>query len=117
MVGSAADGAEAVQLARAHIPDVAILEMKMRGMDGIQALRAIREASPNTRTIVFTGDISRKALREAIRAGAHAVLLKRSAAELSAAVRRVLAGERFVNECALKAAFSPEIGASRSSLS
>lgn len=107
VVASAADGSEAVRLAGKLLPDVVILDVRMPGMDGMRALSAIREAAPDTRVIMFTSDASKRIIREAIRAGAHALLLKRSAAQLSAAVRRVLAGERFVDACALEEAFGP----------
>jgi DNA-binding NarL/FixJ family response regulator len=101
VVGSAADGSEAVRLAARLRPDIAILDIGMPGMDRIRA------ASPGTRVILFTAEATRKIIRDAFSAGAHALVLKRSAAELPATVQRVMAGEYVLGSSALAAAFGP----------
>jgi DNA-binding NarL/FixJ family response regulator len=63
VAGQAADGAEAVEVARATQPDVVLLDVAMPVMDGLEALPLIREAAPGTRVIMLTG-FSSPELRE-----------------------------------------------------
>lgn len=55
VLGEAADGEEAVELAVALRPDVLLLDLNMPGQDGLQAIRAVRERAPRTRIVVLTG--------------------------------------------------------------
>jgi CheY-like chemotaxis protein len=54
VVGEAADGAEAVRLAKELRPDAVVLDLRMPGMDGVQALPLIREASPGTVVVALS---------------------------------------------------------------
>jgi DNA-binding NarL/FixJ family response regulator len=76
VVGEAGSGEEAVTRARDLTPDVVFMDVRMPGMDGIEATRRIREASPETRVILITIDESRGAISEAIQAGVSGYLLK-----------------------------------------
>jgi DNA-binding NarL/FixJ family response regulator len=76
VVGEAGTGEEAVERARELAPDVVFMDVRMPGMDGIEATRRIREASPETKIILITIDESRGAISEAIRAGVSGYLLK-----------------------------------------
>ncbi|HEY7478658.1 MAG TPA: response regulator transcription factor [Actinomycetota bacterium] len=76
VVGEASSGEEAVEQARELVPDVVFMDVRMPGMDGIEATRRIREASPDTRVILITIDESRGAVSEAIQAGVSGYLLK-----------------------------------------
>ena len=76
VVGEAASGEEAVERARELTPDVVFMDVRMPGMDGIEATRRIREASPETKIILITIDESRGAISEAIQAGVSGYLLK-----------------------------------------
>jgi DNA-binding NarL/FixJ family response regulator len=76
VVGEAASGEEAVDRARELTPDVVFMDVRMPGMDGIEATRRIREASPETKIILITIDESRGAISEAIQAGVSGYLLK-----------------------------------------
>jgi DNA-binding NarL/FixJ family response regulator len=76
VVGEASSGEEAVDQARDLSPDVVFMDVRMPGMDGIEATRRIREASPETRVILITIDESRGAISEAIQAGVSGYLLK-----------------------------------------
>ncbi len=95
--GEAAEGAEAVALYAKLRPDVVLMDLQMPGMDGITAIRAIREQDPMARIVVLTtyqGDV--QALR-ALRAGAHGYLLKSMLRrELVDTIRAVHAGGRRV---------------------
>lgn len=76
VVGEAANGEEAVERARELSPDVVFMDVRMPGMDGIEATRRIRDAAPLTKVILITIDESRGAISEAIQAGVSGYLLK-----------------------------------------
>ncbi|HEY5904600.1 MAG: response regulator [Actinomycetota bacterium] len=76
VVGEAATGEEAVEQARELTPDVVFMDVRMPGMDGIEATRRIRQAAPATKVILITIDESRGAISEAIQAGVSGYLLK-----------------------------------------
>jgi DNA-binding NarL/FixJ family response regulator len=96
VVGEAADGGEAVELTVAHRPDVVLMDIRMPGMDGIEATRCIvaDERTAETRILVLTTfDLDEYVFR-ALRAGASGFLLKDTQpAELLAGIRVVAAGE------------------------
>src|SRR4029077_13945744 len=78
LVAEAANGREAIQQFRTHQPDITLMDLQMPEMNGLDAMIAIRGEFPDARIIVlttYTGDV--QALR-AIKAGAHAYLLKNS---------------------------------------
>ena len=81
VVGEAASGEEAVERAAELTPDVVFMDVRMPGMDGIEATRRIREASPDTKIILITIDESRGAISEAIQAGVSGYLLKDASAD------------------------------------
>jgi len=76
VVGEAADGEEAVAAAAEHAPDVILLDLVMPRLDGIGALRRLREAAPAARVIVLTSFGEDERLFTALRAGASGYLLK-----------------------------------------
>ncbi len=76
VVGEAASGEEAVERARELSPDVVFMDVRMPGMDGIEATRRIRQAAPDTKVILITIDESRGAISDAIQAGVSGYLLK-----------------------------------------
>lgn len=94
LVGEAADGAEAISLARAHHPDVMLLDIRMPTLDGIQALSGVLAASASTRLLMLTTfDIDDYVYRS-LRAGASGFLLKDVAPEqIVAAIHTVAAGD------------------------
>jgi DNA-binding NarL/FixJ family response regulator len=94
VVGEAANGIEAVDLARRTQPDVVLLDLVMPQMDGIQATPRIIECSPHTRVIILTSFTEEDKVLPAIRAGAQGYLLKDiPPAELVQAVRQVYRGQ------------------------
>jgi NarL family two-component system response regulator LiaR len=94
VVGEAADGEEAVTRAGDMLPDVVLLDLLMPRVSGIQAIRRIRGASPNTRIIVLTSYADDSKVVPAVRAGAAAYLLKDAEPhELADAIRAVHRGE------------------------
>jgi DNA-binding NarL/FixJ family response regulator len=93
----AKNGEEAVALAQSTQPDVAILDITMRGLSGIDAARQIRAALPDCRLIMLSMHSTAAHVRSAFEAGAHGYLLKESAAdEVVNAILTVMHGERFV---------------------
>jgi DNA-binding NarL/FixJ family response regulator len=94
VIGEAADGAEAVRLTRLLRPDVVLMDVRMPGMDGIEATRNITLASPATRVIILTTfDVDEYAF-DGLRAGASGFLLKNARPdELLAGVRSVATGD------------------------
>lgn len=94
VVGEAADGAEAVALAQTLAPDVILMDLMMPGMDGVQATRAVKQASPRTQVIVLTSYHEDEHIFPAIRAGALSYVLKDiDPDDLAEAIRRARAGE------------------------
>ncbi|HUQ26964.1 MAG TPA: response regulator transcription factor [Usitatibacter sp.] len=98
IVGCVADGRSAVQSAVALSADVAILDVSMPDMNGIEAAERILAARPATRVIMLSMHDSQEHVYRALRAGALAYVLKESAGtEIIAAVRSVLVGRRFIS--------------------
>lgn len=107
VVGEAATGDEAVAVATATRPDVALLDIEMPGSDGITAAAEIRREVPECHVMILTTFARPGYLRRAMEAGASAFLVKDSPArELAAAIRRVLAGERVIDSGLAAAALS-----------
>ncbi len=93
IAGQAAGGAEAVQQAALLRPDVILLDLEMPEMDGVEALRQMRQADPNARALVFTAFDTDERILGAVRAGAKGYLLKGAPREeIFNAVRVVHAG-------------------------
>jgi two-component system NarL family response regulator len=97
VVAEAANGAEAVELARALAPDVVLMDVRMPELDGISATRTILEAIPNANVIMLTVSDEEDDLFEAMKAGAAGYLLKEiSIDEVGRSVRGVAQGQRLV---------------------
>ncbi len=98
VVAEVASGDAVVDAAREHRPDVALLDVEMPGMDGIEATAALRSAVPTTRVLIVTTFGRPGFLRRALRAGAAGFVVKDTPArQLADAVRRVHAGLRVVD--------------------
>jgi DNA-binding NarL/FixJ family response regulator len=94
VAGEAADGAEAVALAEQVQPDVVLMDLRMPGVDGIEATRRILETSPHIGVLVLTMFEDDDSVFAAMRAGARGYLLKGALkAEILRAVRVVASGE------------------------
>jgi DNA-binding NarL/FixJ family response regulator len=107
VVGEAANGREAAEKAIKLKPDVAIVDISMPEMDGVEVVRQIREAVPDTKVLVLTMHESDQMVRRALEAGACGYLLKSDLADsLAKAVKTVSEGKRFltpkVSEIVLK---------------
>ena len=94
VVGEAADGIEALELVQRTKPDVALLDLVMPRLGGLEAIRRIREVAPATRVLVLTSFADDDTVLPAVRAGAAGYLLKDvQPPELVGAIRAVHAGE------------------------
>jgi DNA-binding NarL/FixJ family response regulator len=96
VVAEAADGLEAVEKAAATRPEVAILDLSMPRLSGLEAVRRIHEVLPQTRVLILTVHEEEEYVLPLVRAGASGYLIKDSAvAELLAAVRALHAGHGY----------------------
>lgn len=98
VVGEAADGREAVALAKAHGPDVILMDITMPGLNGIDATRQVKKELPEVRVVILSMHSSEEHVVQALRAGASGYLLKESAPlELELALRSVGRGETYLS--------------------
>ena len=98
VVGEASDGGEAVTAVADVHPDVVLMDLVMPQVDGIAAMRALRERAPATRVIVLTSFLDEARLMPALRAGAAGYLLKNAKPqEVARAVRAAHAGETLLD--------------------
>jgi len=97
VVGEAADGREAVRLARDRQPDILLLDLTMPGLGGLEALGELRRLAPTCRVLVLTMHNDESYLRRALAAGAAGYVLKQADdRELLVALRAVARGEIYV---------------------
>ena len=98
VVGLAQDGAEAVELAAAHTPDLILMDLKMPGINGVEATRRIRAQHPDMKILVLTTYDDDVWVFDAIRAGASGYLLKDTPREkVLEAIRGTVSGQAFVD--------------------
>jgi len=99
LVGEASNGQEALLLCRRLQPDLALIDVRMPGMDGLSTCRAIKQECPATSVILVTMYANPEYLFEALKAGAAGYVLKDvSQRELISAVQKVLHGESILNQ-------------------
>jgi DNA-binding NarL/FixJ family response regulator len=98
VVGEARDGGEAVEKARALVPDVILMDVSMPGMTGIEATRLIKRELPHIGVIALTMYEEQQYIFDLVRAGATGYLLKDSdSAQIVAAIRAVSRGESLIH--------------------
>ena len=98
IIGEAANSADALSIAEALHPDIAILDLSMPGAGGIEVTRRLCATCPNMRTLILTVHEDQAMLREALSAGAAGYIIKRAIeAELIMAIRAIHNGDRYVH--------------------
>jgi two-component system NarL family response regulator len=97
VIAQAEDGAQAVAAFKRLRPDVCIMDLRMPVLDGVSAVRAIREVDPDARVIVLSHYDGDEDVFDAIRSGARGYLTKQSRGEvLAEAIRTVMSGLRYL---------------------
>lgn len=98
LVAAMGDAVDVVEVARESRADVVLMDIRMPGGDGVQATRRLRQELPDVKVIVLTAYEDDEYLFAALRAGAHAFLLKSSSYdELTETVREVAGGRRLLS--------------------
>jgi len=98
VVGMAYDGEEALRLAESQQPQIVLMDLKMPGMNGVQATRQLRERFPEVRILILTTYDFDEWVFEAIRAGANGYLLKDTPREqLFAAIHGTVEGKSYID--------------------
>jgi DNA-binding NarL/FixJ family response regulator len=94
--GEAANGRTAVEIAEASRPDIAILDLSMPEMNGVDATRQILKSSPHTKVLIYTMHETERVIIDALDAGASGIVLKSDAGEnMVAAIESIAKGRRF----------------------
>ena len=97
VVAESGDGREALELIAKHRPDVALLDIGMPGMNGLEVAKRVGRESPRTRVVILSMHADPSYVQQALRAGAAGYLLKGAAvAELPLALRAVMIGETYL---------------------
>jgi DNA-binding NarL/FixJ family response regulator len=110
VVAEAADGRAALKLAATHLPDVAVLDIAMPGLNGLETALRLRKRFPTTRIIILSMHANEEYVIQAFKAGATGYLLKKSAvAELEAAIRAVQTGTRYLSPALARRVPLPEL--------
>jgi len=97
VIAEAGNGVEAIDAYERHLPDVTLLDLRMPVMEGVEAVRRIRESDPQARVIVLTTYDTDEDISRALKAGAKAYVLKDISAEaLVSCIHDVLAGKTYL---------------------
>lgn len=98
VVGEASNGMEAIQMCQSQQPDLLILDLSMPGINGLDAMRIIKQTCPQTRILIMTMHEDVDYLRQGLKRGASGYLLKKAADnDLLAAVHAIYDGEIYIH--------------------
>jgi two-component system, NarL family, response regulator NreC len=98
VIGEASDGQEALRLAHEHAPDVAVLDLAMPSLNGLETARRLRETLPQTKIVLLTMHTEEPYVLEALQAGAVGYVLKTQAAgDIVQAIRDALQGAIYLS--------------------
>jgi DNA-binding NarL/FixJ family response regulator len=97
VVGEASEGLEALQLAAELSPDIVLMDIAMKGMNGLEATKRLLAVNPSLKVIILSMHVTEPYVSQALRIGASGYLAKRSAlVELRAAIDSVVRGETYL---------------------
>lgn len=96
LVGEAADGLEAIQMAEKLLPNIIVLDIGLPLLDGIEAARRIRAVSPRSKILFVSQECSPDIVQEALSLGSGYVIKTLAGTELLAAMEALQLGERFI---------------------
>ncbi len=98
VIGEASDGATAIALAERRRPNVVIMDVRMPGMDGLEATKRLIEKAPSTAVLIFTAHAERSLVTRGLEAGAKGYILKEAPHQtLLRAIEKVASGEGYVD--------------------
>lgn len=97
VIGEASDGLQAVEQADELQPDLILLDLSLRKLNGMEVGRRIRKLSPHSKIVFLSQECSPEVVQGALRLGASGYLLKSDATQLPLAVDAILKGEVFVS--------------------
>jgi DNA-binding NarL/FixJ family response regulator len=104
VVGEAGDGNAAIDLAERRRPNVVIMDVRMPGMDGLEATKALSEKLPDVAVLIFTAFSERSLLSRGLESGAKGYILKEAPHEtLVRAIEKVAGGESFIDPALMPA--------------
>jgi DNA-binding NarL/FixJ family response regulator len=107
VVGEAGDGRAAIELAERRKPNVVIMDVRMPGMDGLDATKELLEKEPNTAVLIFTAYSERSLLARGLESGAKGYILKEAPHEtLVRAIEKVAGGDSFIDPALMPAFLS-----------
>jgi DNA-binding NarL/FixJ family response regulator len=107
VVGEASDGASAIDLVERRKPDVVIMDVRMPGMDGLEATKEILKLAPETAVLIFTAFSERSLLARGLDSGAKGYILKEAPHEtLLRAIERLATGEGYIDPALMPAFLS-----------
>jgi DNA-binding NarL/FixJ family response regulator len=109
VIGEAPDGATAIALTERRKPDVVIMDVRMPGMDGLEATKQISEQTPDSAVLIFTAYSERSLLSRGLESGAKGYILKEAPHEtLLRAIEKVAGGETYVDPALMPAFFTKD---------
>ena len=107
VVGEAGDGRAAIELAERRKPNVVIMDVRMPGLDGLDATKELLEKEPNAAVLIFTAYSERSLLARGLESGAKGYILKEAPHEtLVRAIEKVAGGDSFIDPALMPAFLS-----------
>lgn len=98
VVGEAADGEEAINLARKHHPDIVLMDIRMPGIGGLEATRKIARGMPDIKVVVLTAFLEETFAQRLLDAGASGFISKGTElGDMVVAIRAIFAGQRYIS--------------------
>jgi DNA-binding NarL/FixJ family response regulator len=104
VIGEAGDGASAVELAQRRRPDVVIMDVRMPGMDGLEATKLLTDSVPDAKVLIFTAYSEKSLLSRGLESGAKGYILKEAPHQtLVREIEKVASGEGYVDPALMPA--------------